>query len=142
MQEIGKIIEITGDIARIEITPSGGCVHCSQFKLCNPFGENKKVIELKNTLDAKIGDTVKIEIPEKAQALSIGLVFGLPVVLFMLGLVIGNYYRNEKLGAIFGGCGFALAIGILKIVDNRLRKKGAHLAKLKEIVKEENAGVG
>lgn len=136
MQEIGKIIAIIGDTAKIEITPSGGCAHCAQFNLCNPLGQNKKVIELKNTINAQVGDIVKIEIGEKSRALSIALVFGLPVLLLIVGLVIGNFLSNEKLSALLGGCGLVLAMCLLKIIDNRLKKKGKHLAIIKEIVKD------
>ncbi|MEO0083356.1 MAG: SoxR reducing system RseC family protein [candidate division WOR-3 bacterium] len=143
MQEIGKIIEIIGDIAKIEITPSGGCAHCAQFNLCHPWGQNKKVIELKNTINGQIGDTVKIEIKENARLLSIGLVFGLPTILFITGLVIGNFLKNEKLGAVFGGCGLVLAVILLKIIDNLLKKKDPNIVVIKEIVRNhlDNTGM-
>jgi len=69
MEEVGKITELIGTKAKIEITPSSLCGKCAQEKVCNPFGQNKKLIELNNTVNGQIGDLVKIEIKRKARFL-------------------------------------------------------------------------
>ena len=138
MEEIGKVIEIRGETVKIEITPSGGCSNCSQANICNPFGQNKKVIELKNTINAQIGDFVKIEIKEKDRILSLSLLFGVPIVLFVSGVIIGQTISGDKLSAILGGAGFVFAFLLVKIINNYLEKKGKDLAVIKEKIHHES----
>ena len=138
MEEIGKVIEIIGETAKIEITPSGGCSHCSQANICNPFGSNKKIIELKNIINAQIGDSVKIEIKEKDRILSLSLLFGVPIVLFVSGVIIGQTISGDKLSAILGGAGFVFAFLLVKIINNYLEKKGKDLAVIKEKIHHES----
>ncbi|MCX7785163.1 MAG: SoxR reducing system RseC family protein [candidate division WOR-3 bacterium] len=140
MEEIGKIIEIEGTTAKIEITPSGGCAHCTQANICNPLGKNKKVIELQNNLNAQVGDWVKIEIKEKHRVLSLSLVLGLPVVLFLIGVFFGRKISSEKFSAILGGVGLGLGFLVVKIINNYLIKKGKSLATIKEKISPPNGG--
>lgn len=132
MDEIGKIIELKDDIAVIEITPSSGCSRCAQVNICNPFGKNKKVIELPNVINGQINDWVKIEIKEKNRVLSILLVFGLPILLFLIGVFIGTKTAGDNAGAILGGIGLILAFVIIKIINNYLNRKNKNLACIKE----------
>ncbi|MEO0091829.1 MAG: SoxR reducing system RseC family protein [candidate division WOR-3 bacterium] len=134
MEEVGKIIEVKGTIAKIEITPTGGCAHCSQAKICNPLGNNKKVIELNNSIDAQVGDWVKIEIKEKHRVLSLLLVLGLPVMLFLIGVFLGKHLGGDKSSAILGGVGLALGFFVVKIINSYIIKKGKSLAEIKEKV--------
>ncbi|MBS4015771.1 MAG: SoxR reducing system RseC family protein [Candidatus Latescibacteria bacterium] len=132
MEEVGKIIELVNDKARIEITPSGGCNHCTQAHICNPFGKNKKIIELPNSINAQVNDLVKIEIKDKNRFLSILLVLGLPILLFLIGIIIGNRISGDALAALFGGIGLLLAFIIVKIVNNYLLRTNKNLACIKE----------
>ena len=137
MEEIGKIIEITNNKAKIEINPSGGCSHCAQAHICNPLGKDKKVVELKNTINAQVGDWVKIEIKEKNRVVSILVVLGLPIFLFLIGVIIGHQISGDKMSAILGGLGLILAFLIAKIINNYLIKNDRDLAVIKEKVHPE-----
>jgi len=135
MEEIGKVIELSSDNAKIEITPSEGCSHCQQANVCNPFGPNKKVIELRNAVNAQVGDSVRIEIPEKNRVLSILIVLGIPIFLFMIGIIIGQIISGDQLSAILGGVGLVLAFVIVKLINNYLAKKEKVLVVIKEKIK-------
>lgn len=132
MEEVGRIVELVGSKVKIEITPSSICGNCTQAKVCNPFGQNKKLIELNNTVNGQINDLVKIEIKEKNQVMSTSLVFGLPTLLFVIGVIFGQKAGGDKLAAIFAGAGLVIAFIIIKIVNNVLIKKGTDLVKIKE----------
>lgn len=134
MEEIGKIIELKDNIALIEITPTSACSHCGQANLCNPSGKNKKVIELPNKINAQVGDWVKVETKEKNRILSMLLVLGLPIILFVIGVFIGAHISGETLSAIMGGVGLLLAFIIVKIVNNYLVRNKKNLATIKEKV--------
>lgn len=132
MEETGRIIEINNNIAKIEITPTSACANCGQKSVCHGFGEKKKVIELSNNINTQVGDWVKIEIKEKNRILSTLLVLGLPIILFIIGVIIGSQISGDKLSVILGGTGLVLAYIILKIVNNYLVRKGKTLASIKE----------
>lgn len=131
MEEIGKVIELIGEKVKIEITPAKACCHCSQVNICNPFGQNKKVIELKNTINAKVGDSVVLEIKEKNRILALSLLFGLPTVLFVAGIIIGQFIDGDKISAIFGGVGLLIAFLILMIINRYLISKEKSLVCIK-----------
>jgi positive regulator of sigma E activity len=132
MEEVGRIIELVNDKARIEITPSGACNHCAQAHICNPFGKNKKIIELPNSINAQVNDLVKIEIRDKDRFLSILLVLGLPILMFLAGIIIGNKIYGDSAAAILGGIGLLLAFIIIKVVNNYLLRTNKNLACIKE----------
>ena len=113
------------------------CGNCTQEKICNPFGSNKKVIELNNTINGHIGDIVIIEIIEKNRFLTTLLVFGLPTLLFVIGVICGQKIGGDKLAAIFAGAGLLIAFIIIKIVNNVLIKKGTDLVKIKENIHQQ-----
>lgn len=137
MEEIGKIIELIGNKAKIEIATSSTCGHCGQKSVCHSFGENKKIIELNNDINAQVDDWVKIDIKGKNQVLSILLVLGLPILLFLIGVFIGYYISGDKLAAILGGAGLLLAFTILKLINNYLISTNKSLASIKEKVNPE-----
>ena len=60
MEEIGKVVSIDGERARVEIEPKGACSHCSAKMICNPSG-NKMYTEAINEKGAKVGSIVKLE---------------------------------------------------------------------------------
>ncbi len=135
MEETGKVIDLINDKVKIEITSSRVCTHCSQSNICNPFGPNKKIVELKNSVDAQIGDTVKIEITEKTRFVSILIVFGIPVLCFLIGIFIGYQIAGDNLSAILGGVGLIIAFVIVKLINNYWLKNKPAVAKIKEKVK-------
>jgi sigma-E factor negative regulatory protein RseC len=135
MEEIGKIIEQKDQEVKIEITPVGGCAHCSQSNICNPFGQNKKVIELKNTINAQIGDWVKIEITEKNRIASVLIILGIPIIFFLIGIIIGHEISGDKMSAILAGLGLIIAFTIVKFINNYWLRKNKEFAIIKEKIK-------
>jgi positive regulator of sigma E activity len=138
MEEIGKIVGLVGTKAKIEINTKAACSHCAQANICNPLGQNKKEIELKNTLNAQVGDWVKIEIKEKNRIASLLVVLGIPIFLFVTGVIIGNIISGDKMSAILGGVGLLLAFLIVKLINNYLIRKDTDLAVIKEKVNPES----
>ena len=66
------------------------------------------------------------------------LLFGLPVVLAVLGLVFGTQW-GEKWSLVLGISGFVLGLIIAKIIDMLLVRKPLLLPRITEIVKKEGA---
>lgn len=123
MEENGKIIELTASGAKVCVTPSQVCGSCAQAKACATIGSKMKIILVNNPINAQVGDWVKIELKEKARTTSILLVFGLPILLLLIGVITGEVIGGDKLAAFLGGGGLIVAFIIVKIIDNYLTRK-------------------
>ncbi|HEY8390964.1 MAG TPA: SoxR reducing system RseC family protein, partial [Clostridia bacterium] len=82
MLEIGKVTAITDDIAEVKFKRQSGCDKC---KICTLESGNQVSIKLKNDVGAKIGDTVEVGFSDKSLTLSNLIVFGIPLLLLLIG---------------------------------------------------------
>lgn len=113
MEQIGKIVSISQNIAQIEIkrksscssdcSKCGGCAHPDQIML----------VEAKNTCDAKIGENVILH-AQTGGILSIAaLVYVMPIILLFVGYFIMPGGEGAKiLGSLIGlliGIAFCMA---------------------------------
>lgn len=137
MIEKGKVIESRGFEAKVSIEPSEACKHCAASHFCRPAGESR-VIEVENKVGAHVGDEVCIEISAKIGFFAFFLLFGLPVILGLVGIVLGTRYGDTY--AIFlGVAGLALGLIIAKTINNIVSKKHTFLPHIVEIVKSNRA---
>ena len=95
---------------------SGDCHKCSGC------GTAKEVIifEAINHIGASRGDLVVIQSKTGPVMKAVGVFYVLPLVLFFLGYFLGD---KAGLGALFGGLGFLLAIGLSVVYDRKIAKK-------------------
>ncbi|UCG92393.1 MAG: SoxR reducing system RseC family protein [candidate division WOR-3 bacterium] len=133
MIEKGRVIELQGVDARVSVEPSDACKHCSACHLCYPSGKSR-VIEVENSIGAHIGDVVHIEISDKVGFFALFLVFVLPVLLGLSGLLIGVGY-SETYAILFGVAGLATGLGIAKIINDRISKKRDFLPRIVGIIR-------
>ena len=137
MKEKGKVVEITDFIAKVSLEPGEACKTCPYGNFCRPAG-TIRIIKVKNGIGAKVGDEVYIGIPVKSEFIAIFLLFGLPVMLGLIGLLIGTLY-TEIHSVILGLVGFALGLIIAKIVNNILGRKKKLLPCIIEIINPKRA---
>jgi positive regulator of sigma E activity len=122
MKETGKVIEVRNQKAIIAISFTGACVHCAQANICNWTGEKERVIEVLDNLGVKPGDTVIVETKDAYRIVAIGLIFCVPIILAIVGMVIGYYILSKGfLSIILASIGFVGALGVAKLVDKRMR---------------------
>ena len=136
MEENGKVIELLANEAKVEVMPSAICSHCGSADACGSLGAKTKVVLAKNPIGAKLGDLVKIEIKEKNRLASILLLFGLPITLLLVGIIIGEVISGDKLAAILGGSGLVIAFIIVKIIDRLAGRKDNFLPTIIEKISE------
>ncbi len=136
MEENGKVIEVLANEVKVEVMPSAICSHCGSADTCGSLGSKTKVVLAKNLIGAKVGDIVKLELKEKARATSILLVFGLPISLLLVGIIIGEVISGDKLAAILGGAGLVIAFIIVKMIDRLVGRKENFLPTIVEKISE------
>jgi positive regulator of sigma E activity len=120
MRETGSVIKIEGAIAKVSLVPSEVCKRCPACNFCRPAG-GVRIIEVENRYDAHVGDEVYVEISPKIGLMAMFLLFGIPVILGLIGLVIGNLY-SEIYSVVFGVVGFAGGLAFAKIINDFVSK--------------------
>lgn len=135
--ETGMVIRLEGTTAHIILQASDSCKGCGAAKmgLCKPAG-NQSTLTAKNTLDAKVGDIVKIDLDSGVQTRGYLLAFIIPLVSLVAGTIAGNmlgeYFSMPALEAISG---FAVFIAASLYSFRRLKKLNASSTMvIKEIV--------
>ena len=134
-----KTIRIRARVAKVEnqrafIQAENGCGRCHEkggcggAKLTQIFCAKPKIFPVENSADARAGDAVEVEIPQKTLNLSATLGYGLPLIAFILGAVLGDYFWGEA-GAI------AISFALLAIVFCTLKISARNLKNPARIVR-------
>jgi len=121
MEEKGEVIRVNGEIAEVSIEPSPACATCPAGQFCRPAGHTR-VITVVNPGQITIGDKVVVRMITRHSLMAILTFFGLPVILSLIGLLIGQQY-SELGSLLIGTGGFLLGLIIAKIINDVLGSK-------------------
>ncbi len=110
----GRVIDLVGDQARVEIAAGEACAGCGARVLCSPGTNNSNTLTAFNEIGAKMGD--QVEVRERGNLLlKLSLLqYGLPLLGFVLGL-FGIYSligQDNELILFVAGC-LGLGLGAL-----------------------------
>ena len=125
VEDTGTVVEVGPRKAtiRLDHSPDGSCGSCCA---CSAFAGGEHTLEVDRG-DLQKGERVLARVPRLNQYLSIFLVFGLPLVLFSVGITVGLAFGEEKqVGstAVLGGlAGLALAFALSWLVNRLLVSK-------------------
>lgn len=85
----GFVSEIKGDLAVVKIHRKEACGEC---RAClSGMTEKEMDIEAKNLCDAEEGDWVELELQDNAFFHAVMIMYGLPFVAFIAGIVVGYF---------------------------------------------------
>jgi positive regulator of sigma E activity len=129
----GRVISLAQGRATVCFESAAACEKCEVAQFCRAAGsEHTAVVE--NDVRAQINDVVYVEQAPGKALLSGFVLFGLPVVLAVLGLAFGTR-SGEKWSVVLGISGFVLGLLIAKIIDIVVVRKALLLPRITEIVK-------
>ena len=134
---MGRVINVAQGRATVCFEPAAACEKCEAAQFCQA-AKSEHTALADNDIRAQSGDIVYVEQAPGKALLSAFLLFGLPVVLAVLGLVFGTQW-GEKWSLVLGISGFVLGLIIAKIIDMLLVRKPLLLPRITEIVKKEGA---
>ena len=122
MEQLVRVKEVYPDGTAMvihvrESACSGDCHKCSG---CGAAKE-AVLFTAENPIGAGRGDLVKVESDTGTVLKAAVVLYGLPMMLFFLGYFIGDVLWS--LGAVAGGAGFALGVGIIVLYDRKVIKK-------------------
>ena len=127
MIERGVIIESDGLRARVSLPRESECSRCGKCGLGLEGGE--MILEAENRLGARPGDRVEVELPERDPLLAALLLFGLPLLGMLLGVIAGTLLErmwgwDSEAPAVVLGVVLLLAVFFLvKFREKRLAKQ-------------------
>lgn len=109
----GLVHTVKGDLVVATIHRKEACGEC---RAClSGMTKNEMDIEAKNLCDAEIGDWVELELQENAFFNAVVIMYGLPFIGFIAGVVLG-YYGVPKLIPGISPVLPSLVLGVLGIV--------------------------
>lgn len=119
--ESGRVVAVSGDKVWVQTIRTSACESCSarngcgQRALAGVSGGRANQVLVSNSLGAGVGDEVTVAIDESALLGASLLVYALPLVLMVLGAVLGHQVSGgHEVAAILGAAagmvaGFAIA---------------------------------
>lgn len=139
MQEAGRVVRIVGGRAEVDVEARDACEHCSAHSICNWTGNKLRRVLVVNEAGAAAGDHVLLAVEDGAGARTNLIVFGIPVVLMLAGVLLGGLLISDKWAAILSGVGLAFGLGIVKIIDMAVARSGRSLPVVLRLISEAEA---
>lgn len=97
--ELGTVIAADDQWVEVELFTRNACDTCGAKMLCQPNSNGRRVLKIHNTLKVQAGDRVLIEQIGKLQLRLTAMQYGLPLLLFLVIVIGGNYLMQ---GDLFG----------------------------------------
>jgi positive regulator of sigma E activity len=128
MRENGKVVSTKNGRAEVEVAAKGECEHCSAHGVCNWTGTSVRKVLAVDRVGAVVGDRVELETGTGTGARANLVVFGIPVVLMLAGVLVGGLaIRRDVWSGILAGVGLVLGFGIVKAIDIAVNRSGRSL---------------
>lgn len=109
--EKGIVISSGNGHAEIALIQTGACEECSAKIFCKPSEKSdSKILEVEDPFGVKTGDEVDIEIKGSDVLKASFMLYGIPLILIIFGIVIGmDFFQNTKLPELLS---FLFGIGL------------------------------
>ncbi|MCY6959750.1 SoxR reducing system RseC family protein [Clostridium brassicae] len=143
MTEIGYITGISGEYALVKFKRKSGCGdNCATCK--SSCGAKEGVsVEVKNILNGKVGDKVKVSIEEKFLNKMIALVYVFPLIMMIIGIGVGlkifkdiGYSNYELFSFLLGMVFLIISYGVLNIVNKKKVKNKEIILEMIDIIND------
>ncbi len=124
IEHVGTVVEVDGDRAMVELETNESCGNSASCGCCSAMQSGRRRLQVERN-DLQEGDSVEVTMPAASGYLSALVVFGLPLVLFLVGIVIGGRFEpaggaNDMATIIGGVSGLAVAAVIAMVVNRAL----------------------
>jgi len=117
-EEIGTIVEVSGDQAVVEMETGEYCSHCAAKSACQPMGGTRRRVVVNNIQVAQVGDRAALSYRAKSRIMAASLVFLLPVICLFLGYFLGNFlFEGEGAKVISALVGLSIGFLVLRVLN-------------------------
>lgn len=139
--EQGVVEQVLGTQAYLRMERSPACSSCGSRHMCYGDSSEDLLVEIDNTLKAKVGDRVEISMPTGSLLRLSVLVYCGPILAMIAGAFAGQTWAESLISAeptlasVIGGV-TALTVAFigLKRYDRAAREKGRYVPKMTRIL--------
>ncbi|SHM52457.1 positive regulator of sigma(E), RseC/MucC [Caldanaerovirga acetigignens] len=141
MREKAIVVSKKGNKAEVEVIRTSACAKC---KACS-LGSEKKVIKVwvQNDVNADVGQVVEIEIENRALISATFIMYVIPLVSFLLGVILGLNFANtlniaweEPFSLLTGLLFMSLAFLAIYLNNKRFEKSRMFTSRIVNILDE------
>lgn len=145
MNQRGYVVEIVDNItAKIKMQKHSACASCG--KCASSTDKKDIVVEVDNTIGAKVGDYVEVNMEAVDVVKAASIVYIVPLVALLGGTIVSygilQYinisFNKELISAIVGICITALSYVCIKKKDNEFRKSRKYIPVITKVVNQIN----
>ena len=115
---IGLVTSVSDGTVQIRFLRGSACAHCGA---CLTVGDSEMEISLPNTLGAKEGDRVVVDLSPKRVVQASLIAYAVPLVLLIAGVLIGSRIADWA-GLALGIVACGISYLILRIVEKKSAK--------------------
>ncbi len=137
------VVSVHDDQAIVEMEASKECEACGA---CRYTSTGRMVTPVRNSLDARVGDTVKIDIEPEMVVTAALIVYILPIALFFAGYAIFMWLggvaglSGETPGVIGGFVFLVVSFFAVRAVDQSAGVSRRYEPKMYDIIRQNSAG--
>lgn len=95
--DLGEVVEVKGEFASLELQTKDACHSCGARFVCRPNGSGKRILFVRNILNAKVGDKVLIEQLGSNQLKLAVMEYGLPLLGFLISMLVANQFISSSI---------------------------------------------
>ena len=127
---IGLVTSVSDGTARIRFLRGSACAHCGA---CLTVGDSEMEISLPNTLGAKEGDRVAVDLSPKRVVQASLIAYAVPLVLLIAGVIIGSRFA-DWMGLALGLVACGISYLILRFVEKKSAKSKSFQPRMTRIL--------
>jgi len=111
--EEGIVLRSNDGIAEVALATGDSCEECTAKIFCKPQDDTNKVLTAVDPYSTSPGDRVRISIEGKTLFSISVLIYGIPLLLLIVGVVIGlNLFKGSSLSELYS---FLFSLGLIGI---------------------------
>ena len=127
---IGLVTSVKDGTAQIHFLRGSACAHCGA---CLTVGDSEMEISLPNTLGAKEGDRVAVDLSPKRVVQASLIAYAVPLVLLIAGVIIGSRFA-DWMGLALGLVACGISYLILRFVEKKSAKSKSFQPRMTRIL--------
>lgn len=118
MRDEALVKKIDGPYAEVIVQPKEACHSCASRALCSINESGDNILRVLNPLAARPGDVVEIEIPEATYSHQLILIFGLLILISLIGAGLGTILSSWSglSASLAGAIGFFAGAGLASLI--------------------------
>jgi len=134
MKETGLVVETEGNTAKVLFEKTDACKSCD---ICSALDGGSMYMEAENTVGAKAGERVEMEVNAPPLIVSAFALYIVPVIALISGYAVAERISHIEIAGIIGGALlFFVSLFMVKLYGRKMAKKEKFRARIVKIVSE------